>query len=110
MQIKRADYKITNGVGEPRLRPGDLQPGWIVRWGIDDDNTAVYLGAAKHPNWLRLAPWELFFLPLMWDPEDKRLGFKIGQVVVCSYENNETISVVMDNHQHVYTGSQWIGL
>ncbi len=33
----------TNGVGEPRIVVGDVEPGSIVRFGIDDDMTCIVI-------------------------------------------------------------------
>jgi hypothetical protein len=38
----------TNGIGEPRYAIADIEPGSIVRFGIDDDMTCLVI--ANHPT------------------------------------------------------------
>jgi hypothetical protein len=43
-EVTKHHVCCTNGIGDPRIVVGDVEPGSIVRFGIDDDMTCLVVG------------------------------------------------------------------
>ena len=95
----------TNGVGEPRIIVGDVEPGSIIRYGIDDDMTCLVVGNFESEintgEGKKLVPTLLLYgcfcdEPGEFDANKHLRPYEEGKLMTATFGVMDTISVLME--------------
>jgi hypothetical protein len=87
----------TNGMGEPRIVVGDVEPGSIVRFGIDDDMTVLVVANFKSGSGKKPTQTLVMFGCFCDEPERRDMRpYEEGRLMTHQFGVLDTISVVFE--------------
>lgn len=109
-EVTKHHVCCTNGVGEPRIIVGDVEPGSIVRYGVDDDMTClvvanfrseIYVGEGNGGIRTKEVPTLLLYgcfcdEPGPFDANRDQRPYEEGRLMTATFGELDTVSVLLE--------------